>query len=133
MDSVSFRICPPELSLRATEDESVIPSSGMDRIVQRPPGPSTEYTTAWSRSFFVREMENGNILNVVRVWPENVDEGPKTLWVVVSPNGDILARTFMERGYRVWNDTPDSHYLASYGEDYEFVAVKLEVTISPRP
>ncbi len=119
------------------EDESVVPSSEMDRIVTRGPGPTTRYTTAWSRSFFVRELENGNILNVVRMWPEGEGEGevpsPKTLWVVVSPNGEILARTPMERGYRVWNDTPDGHYLASYGEDYEFFVTKLEVTISPRP
>ncbi len=115
------------------EDESVVPSSEMDRIVTRGPGPTTRYTTAWSRSFFVHEMENGNILNMVRVWPEDVDEGPKTLWVVVSPNGEILARTLMERGYRVWSDTPDGHYLASYGDGlYSYVA-KLEVTISPRP
>ncbi len=138
-DAAPFRITRYE-SLRGNggrvllEDQSIVSSSELDRAVTRV-NTSVAYTNAWSKSFFVREMEDGNILNVVRVFPESSTEGrTSSLWVVVSPDGEVLARTPVERGYSVWNDTPEGHLLASYW-DYdrsEGVAAKLEVTTTAR-
>ncbi len=116
------------------EDEDVVSTSERDRVVTYTP---TGYsvTTGWTRSIFVHEMEGGNILNVVKVWPENVAAGASNEWLVVSPDGRILARTPTERSYDVWNATPDGHYLATYWDrDSSQTAVaKLEVTVAPNP
>ena len=117
------------------EDEDIVSSSELDRAVTRGPNNSMSYTNVWTKSLYVREMEDGNILNVILVWPESSEERRETgLWVVLSPEGEVLARTLLDRGYSVWNDTPDGHLLASYW-DYERlanIAVKLEVTITAR-
>lgn len=117
------------------EDENIVGPSQLHRAVTRGANNRISYTNAWTKSFFVREMEDGNILNVVLVWPETPGERrASSLWVVVSPEGEVLARTPLDRGYSVWNDTPDGHLLASYwdAEALEYVAVKLEVTIRAR-
>lgn len=113
------------------EDESIIASSELDRAVERGPGQRTSYTTAWSKSFFVHELEDGRILNVVWVYPENEDDPGHSLWVVVSANGRVSARTQIPRRYQVWSATPDGHFLATYWHDekLQYFAVKLEVTL----
>lgn len=65
-------------------------------------------------------------------FPEDPDDSQTSLWVVVTPDGDIVARTRVPEGYRVWNDTPDRHYLASYWDDVslQFLAAKLKVAIT---
>jgi len=82
----------------------------------------------------VRELPDGNILNVIIVFPEDFPEDPSSsIWVIANRDGEILARTSIEIAYSVWNDTPDGHYLASYW-DYEAlepVVARLEVTIGP--
>ena len=115
------------------EDESVL-SAELDRAVTRAPGNTISYTNAWSKSFFVGELPSGNILNVILEFPEDPDNPHTSLWVIVTPDGDIVARTRVSTGYRVWNDTPDGHYLASYwdGSSLQFLASKLEVTITAR-
>lgn len=116
------------------EDEDVVSASELDRAVTYGDNNSKSYTSAWTRSYFIDELEDGNILNVVRIWPE--DEGPPTSeWLVVSPEGSILARTPVAKGYEVWNATPDGHYLAAYWDDAAstFAAVKLEVVVGPPP
>lgn len=67
-------------------------------------------------------------------FPEDPDDSQTSLWVVVTPDGDIVARTRVPEGYRVWNDTPDGHYLASYWDDasLQFLAAKLNVAITAR-
>lgn len=113
------------------EDEDVVSASELDRAVTYGSNNSKSYTSAWTRSVFVDELEDGNILNVVRISPE---EGPPTSeWLVVSPEGRILARTPVARGYEVQNATPDGHYLATYWNDAASMdaAVKLEVVVGP--
>ena len=116
------------------EDEGVVSSSELDRAVERAPGNTVSYSDGWSKSFFVGELVNGNILNVVLEFPEDPDDPQTSLWVVVTPKGEIVGRTRLPKGYRIWNDTPDGHYLASYWDDdsFQFLAAKLEVTITPR-
>ncbi len=117
------------------EDEDIVSSSELERAVTHGPNNETAYTNAWTKSTYVREMEDGNILNVVLVYPENPEDAPTTsLWVVVSPEGEVLAQTPLDRGYTVWNDTPYGHLLASYwdNERLEPIAVKLEVTVTAR-
>ena len=116
------------------EDEDVVSASELDRAVTYGDNNSKSYTSAWTRSSFIDELEDGNILNVVRIWPE--DESPPTSeWLVVSPEGSILARTSVAKGYEVWNATPDDHYLAAYWDDEAstFAAVKLEVVVGTPP
>ena len=115
------------------EDEDVVSASERDRAVTYLPD-GYQFTNAWTRSSFIDELEDGNILNVVRIWPE--DEGSFTgEWLVVSPEGSILARTPVAKGYEVWNATPDGHYLAAYWDDAAstFAAVKLEVVVGTPP
>ena len=116
------------------EDESVLSSAELDRAVTRTPGNSVSYTDAWSKSFFVGELPSGNILNVILEFPEDPANPQTSLWVIVTPDGNIVAKTRIAKGYRVWNDTPDCHYLASYWDDssLQFLAAKLEVTITAR-
>ena len=111
------------------EDESIVASSELDRAVVRGPRQSITYTSRWSRSAFVHEMEDGRILNVVSVFPENDDTPGTSLWVVVSPNGRVLARTQVAEHYQVWSATPDGHFLATYWDDekLQFFATKLAV------
>lgn len=116
------------------EDESIVASSELDRAVTRGPRQSVSYTSAWSKSSFVHEMEDGRILNVVSVFPENEDEPSHSLWVVVSSDGRVLARTRISKHYRVWSATRDGRFLATYWDDekLQFFAVKVAVAVSGR-
>lgn len=118
------------------EDEDVVSASELDRAVTYLPGGGIRTTTAWTRSVFVHELEDGNILNVVMVHPpEPEGAGTSTEWLVVSADGRILARTSVAKGYKVWNATPDGHYLATYWDydSLQFAAVKLAAAAAPRP
>ncbi len=113
------------------EDEGILSSSELDRAVTRGPGSRISYTNAWSKSVYVGEMEDGNILNVAVFYPEEEDARAWSSWMVVSPNGEVMAHTRVTKGYHVWNDAPGGHYLATYWdhETSQSAAVKLEVTI----
>lgn len=116
------------------EDESIVSSAELEKAVVRGPNNSIRYTEGWNKSVYVGELQNGHILNVSFFWPDDSgdDEQAHTLWVVVSPDGKVLARTRINAGYRVWNVTSDGHYLASLWDydKFQFAAVKLEVSIS---
>ena len=116
------------------EDQDVVSALELNRAVTYGPNNYKKYSSAWTRSVFVDEFEDGNILNVVRVSLE--DEGPPTSeWLVISPEGSILARTPMAKGYEVQNATLDGHYLATYWDDAASMdaAVKLELVVGPSP
>lgn len=116
------------------EDEDVVSASELDRAVTYLPDGGVRTTSAWTRSVFVHELEDGNVLNVVMVYPqEPADARTSTEWLVVSPDGRILARTPVAKGYHVWNATPDGRYLATYWDydSLQFAAAKLEATVSP--
>ena len=118
------------------EDESVLSSAELDRATIPRPGPGNwvTYTSRWSKSFYVGELADGNILNVILEFPEDPDDPSTSLWVIVTPDGEIVARTRAQKAYRVWNDTPDGHFLASYWDrsTLQPLAAKLEVTITAR-
>ena len=67
-------------------------------------------------------------------YPEDPDDPSTSLWVVVTPDGDIVAATRAPKPYQVWNDTPDGHHLASYWDrsSLQSLAAKLKVTITAR-
>lgn len=111
------------------QDEDVVSASERERAVTYRPG-GYGVTTRWTRSIFVHEMEDGNVLNVVKAWPE--DGGASGEWLVVSPDGRLLARTPVAKSYNVWSATPDGHYLASYWDDrsLQMAVAKLEVAVA---
>ncbi len=112
------------------EDHGVVSPAELDRAVT----PEGGYTSEWTKSVHVSEMSpGGNILAVVRVVPLEEDARRSSLWLVVSPTGEILARTSVALDYTVWNATPDGRYLASFW-DYDRIepaAVKLEIELTP--
>ncbi len=116
------------------EDESIVSSAELERAVVRGSNNSIRYTEGWNKSVYVGELGNAHILNVSFFWPDDggEDERAHTLWVVVSPDGEVVARTRVNAGYRVWNVTPDGYYLASLWDydEFQFAAVKLEVSVS---
>lgn len=118
------------------EDESILSSALLNRAIVPQPGPGdwVAYTSRWSKSFYVGELSDGNILNVILEYPEDPDDPSTSLWVIVTPDGEIVARTRAQKAYRVWNDTPDGHFLASYWDRSALqpLAAKLEVTITAR-
>ena len=116
------------------EDHSIVSPSELDRAVEHEPNNTTSYTTAWTKTVHVSEMsEGGNILVVIEVFPQEDGMRTSSLWVVISSDGKRLARTAVAPDYRVWNVTPDGHYLASLWDydRYEPAAVKLEVALVP--
>jgi len=90
------------------EDEKILSSGELDRAVTHGPGTSTSFTSAWSKSFFVRELPDGNILNVIVVLLPEAREN-SSVWVIAGRDGEILARSEVEIPYEVWNDTSDGH------------------------
>ncbi len=113
------------------EDESIVSSAELDRAVTYGPGSRRRFTTAWTQSKFVHELPDGNILNVVFVDPE--EGGQHSVWVVVAPDGAILARTKVAEDYTVWNATPDGAFLATYwhGASQQHFVAKLKVRVVP--
>lgn len=116
------------------EDEGVVSSSELDRAVAFGPNNSRTYTSRWTKSSFVHELADGAVLNVVEVVPADDALPQSGLWLVVSPDGEIVARTPTARRYRVWNATPDGHFLATYWDEPNLrsVAVKLAVELAPK-
>lgn len=116
------------------EDESIVSSAELDRAVEFGPNNRRAYKSAWTKSSFVHELDDGNILNVVEVVPADAAAPRTGLWVVVSPDGTVLARTPVPKRYRVWNAAPDGHFLATYWEESNLrsVAAKLKVEFAPR-
>ena len=112
------------------EDETVVSASELDRAVTYTPD-GYRTTNAWTKSIFVHELDDGAILNVV--WVYEGESRASSEWLVISPDGRILARESVEKPYRVWSATPDGRYLASYYdyETYQLAAAKLDVTVSP--
>lgn len=67
-------------------------------------------------------------------YPEDPDDPGTSLWVIVTPDGDIVARTRVPKAYHVCNNTPSGHFLASYWDrsSFQSLAAKLEVTVTTR-
>ncbi len=124
----------PDSAHPAIEDEDVVSASERGRVMTRTPE-DYRTTTGWTRSIFVRQMEDGDILTVVKVWPENVAAGASAEWLVVSPDGRILARTPVAKAYHVRNATPDGHCLAAYwdGDSPQTAVAKLDVDSGAEP
>lgn len=116
------------------EDESLLASREVERAVQRAAANTVRYSDAWNKSFFVSELDNGNILNVIVEFPDDPDDPQTSLWIVVTPAGKIAGQIRLPKGYRIWNATPDGHYLASYwdNDSLQHLAAKLEVAIKAR-
>ena len=117
------------------EDERIVSSAELDRAVTYGPGSRKSFGNWWTRSSFVHELEDGNILAVVSFFPERgTDERVQTIWLVVSPEGVVLGRTSVMRQMEVWRATPDGAFLATYwdGPTQQHFAAKFEVEFVPK-
>lgn len=109
-------------SVVVVEDTNVVSSDELQGSV-RADGTWSPY---WTQSIFVDELEDGNILNIVR---ETAGRGDwRSLWVVVSPDGRILARTRFDKPYwRLARSSP-GRYLALERGGW---VVELQVSVEP--
>ncbi len=103
------------------QDEGIVPREELDRAL---PG-GNRRVMQWNRPVFIDEMPDGNILTVIRYYPAG-NRPPQGLWVVVSPAGEVLAKTRFDESY--W-------FIAPAGNDGRYVAwlsdgiVMLDVTL----
>ena len=104
-----FQIEDPVL---VVEDHSVIPPEELERAVS-PDDPGETYQPRWNRSVYVGEMADGNLLSVVHVYPDGIQMPVESIALVIAPEGEILARTWFARQYRIWAQA-DGQFLASY-------------------
>lgn len=110
-DPAPFRITRyaeglPDNGTVVAEDATVVSSDELEASV-RADGTWSPY---WTQSVFVDELEDGKILNVVR---ETAGRGRwRSLWVVVSPEGRILARTRFDTPYWSMVRSAPGQYLA---------------------
>lgn len=103
------------------EDEVILSSSEMDRS----PRPDGTYHLRWSRSVFLDEMDDGTILNVIeQTVPRS--RARRSLWVAVTPDGQVLARTRFDKAYRHISPSGPGRYLAFTGDDW-IVALQVSV------
>ena len=91
------------------EDETVVSSSEMMSSISSDGG----YGPRWTQSVFLDEMNDGTILNVVRETSPDPRSGAwRSLWVAVSPDGRILARTRFDKAYWQMSPSGPGRYLA---------------------
>lgn len=76
-----------------------------------------------------RVLRRGAPRSAAAAWPTAV-LAPSSLWVVVSPDGAVLARTPVAKRYTVWNATPDGHFLATYGDKELLQAFAAKLTVA---
>ncbi len=114
-DAAPFRITRyPDMQgdpVPIVEDHAVVPPSELDRALV-PEDPRITYSPRWNRSVYVGEMEDGHILNVVHIYPESIRSRTESLWVALTPSGEVAALTRFATGYFVWNKTADGHGVA---------------------
>ena len=104
-------------SMVIVEDETSVSSSEFDEAIV-PDG--SRYRTLGTKSVFVDEMEDGGILNVVRHGRR------ESRWIVVSPDGRIIARTRFDQAYWKISRSGPGRYLAIDGNGR---VVELQVTL----
>ncbi len=73
------------------EDEEIISASEFQRAH---PSPGT-IQFQWSHSTYLDEMTDGRILNVATMYPDQGRE-PQMHWMVLSDEGDVVARTIFD-------------------------------------
>ena len=104
------------------EDETVVPRDELERAL-----PNGNFASQWNRPVFIDQMRDGNILTIVRYYPPR-RRSRQGLWVVVSPTGDILAKTRFSDSYEFITPTgTDGRYLAWIDD----AIVALDVTVEP--
>lgn len=104
------------------ENETVVPRDELERAL-----PNGNFAAQWNRPVFIDQMRDGNILTVIRHYPPR-RRSRQGLWVVVAPNGDILAKTRFPDSYELITPTgTDGRYLACI----DGAIVALDVTVEP--
>ena len=116
-------------SVVIVEDESVVSSSQLQRALA-PDDPGVTYQFQWSRTVFVDEMDDGSILSIAHIYPENrLVRHPHTLWVLVSAEGEIIARTMYRDRYQVEaraGPGDPGEYFARRNDDLVKLAVSVQ-------
>ena len=104
------------------EDETIVPRDELERAL-----PNGNIGVQWNRPVFIDQMGDGNILTVIR-YHQPRRRSRQGLWVVVSPSGDILAKTRFSDSYELITPTGvDGEYLAWIDD----AIVALDVTVEP--
>ncbi len=104
------------------EDETIVPRDELHRAL-----PKGNRGVQWNRPVFIDQMHDGNILTVIRYYPTR-RRSRQGLWVVVSPTGDMLARTRFPESYELITPTGvDGRYLAWIADGI----VALDVAVEP--
>ncbi len=97
----------PGAAVVVIEDETIVSPEEIRRALPRG-GKGVQ----WNRPVFVDQVSGGNILTVVRYYPRR-QRAAQGLWVVVSPEGDVLAKSRFREDYRMITATgTDGRYLA---------------------
>ena len=106
------------------EDSEIVDANEFERAL---PAPRT-FAFQWNRTVFVDEMANGDILNVVLIYPPR-EPVAQTMWVVVSPMGEVLGRSTYGHGLRVVGRAGPNRYYVVHGDEWlAEVEVYLERT-----
>ncbi len=95
------------------EDSEIVDANEFERAL---PAPRT-FAFQWNRTVFVDEMANGDILNVALVYPPR-EPVAQTMWVVVSPMGEVLGRSTYGRGLRVVGRAGPNRYYVVHGDEW---------------
>jgi len=102
------------------EDETIVPRDELERAL-----PNGNIGVQWNRPVFIDQMGDGNILTVIR-YHQPRRRSRQGLWVVVSPRGDVLAKTRFSDYYEFVTPTgADGRYLAWIDD----AIVSLDVTV----
>ena len=102
------------------EDETVVPRDELESALR-----NGNIAAQWNRPVFIDQMRDGNILTVVRYYPPRA-RARQGLWVVVSPEGDILAKTRFSDSYEVTPTGVDGEYLAWIDDSIVALTVTIE-------
>ena len=104
------------------EDETIVPRDELERAL-----PRGNFAAQWNRPVFIDQLRDGNILIVIRYYQPR-RRSRQGLWVVVSPRGDILAKTRFPGSYELISPTGvDGKYLAWIDDSI----VALDITVEP--
>lgn len=114
------------------EDHSIVSPAQLDRALV-PEDPSVTYSPRWNQSIYVGEMSSGHILDVVHVYPDSPRARTRSLWVVATPDGKVVARSTFAVQFTVWDKTPGGAYLVSYADPQtgNQLAAEAQVLLKP--
>ncbi len=105
------------------EDARIVSEDEFDKALPESDPGSTRFY--WDRSRFVDELPDGNVLALVHLYPRRVE--PKTLFVLVSPDGRVLGSTlYDETFWVVGKGLRPNRYLTALSDEVGEIEVRWE-------